>query len=69
MDEIDEMSITGPAAKRFFAPNQWPNEKNGLSNFRPSIEIYFNEMSKVAQKMFDLFSKVLQQNEEGTKGC
>lgn len=58
VDVIDDDNITGPAAKRFFVNNQWPKEED-LPNFRPSIQTYFDEMTKLATTMFDLFLRAL----------
>ena len=58
VDRIDDMDIIAPAARRFFAVNQWPRESD-LPTFRPNVELYFKEMSQLAQKMFELFLDVL----------
>ena len=60
VEPIENQDLAGSAAKRFYAQNQWPNPEYGdLANFRPVVELYFNEMSKLAQKMFSLFSRLL----------
>ena len=60
VDPISDTDIMGPAARRFYAPNQWPNaDCNDLQNFQPTVQIYFDEMTKLAQKMFSLFSSLL----------
>ena len=60
VDPITDTDIMGPAARRFYAPNQWPNaDCNDLQNFQPTVQIYFDEMTKLAQKMFSLFSSLL----------
>lgn len=48
----------GPAARRFFLKNQWPSEGD-LPGFRETVERYFGEMRKLADKTFALFSRVL----------
>ena len=60
VDPMENHDEVGPAAQRFYAPNQWPKPKHGdLTNFRPIVELYFQEMTKLAQKMFALFSSLL----------
>ena len=54
---IDEIQA---GAQRFHAPNQWPS-KAKLPNFQPIIQVYFDEMAKLAQQLFALFLKVLDQ--------
>ena len=62
VDFLDvDLNVMEASARRFFSANQWPPTKTGLSDFRPSIELYFNEMGKLAQRMFHLFSRVLQE--------
>ena len=58
VDLIADASVTGPAARRFFYANQWPIE-NDLPNFRGAVYLYFTEMKKLADKMFDLFLHAL----------
>ena len=58
IDSVDDENVIGPAARRFFADNQWPNQKD-LPNFRPTVELYFDEISKLAHKMFRLFQNAL----------
>ena len=58
VDPMSDASIIGPAALRFFAPNQWPTP-NDLPNFRSTIEIYLEKMGKVANKMFEMFHYAL----------
>ena len=64
---IADTNLTEAAVKRFFAPNQWPSKNLNLPNFKPSIDIYFHEMSKIAQKMFHLFSEVLKETDGVSK--
>ena len=61
VDFLDvDINVMEASARRFFSANQWPST-NELSDFKPIIELYFNEMGKLAQKMFHLFSRVLQE--------
>ena len=59
MDKLNENKVTGPAAIRFYAPNQWPNATD-LPNFRSAIDTYFDEMANLAKKMFHMFHQVCQ---------
>ena len=63
VDFLDvDINVMEASARRFFSANQWPSStKTGLSDFKPIIELYFHEMGKLAQKMFHLFSRVLQE--------
>ena len=54
IDPIMDISVIGPAAQRFYAPNQWPNQEQ-FPNFRSAIEAYLEEMAKIAEKMFEMF--------------
>ena len=58
MDKLNDNKVTGPAAIRFYAPNQWPNPAD-LPDFRSAIDTYFEEMSNLAKKMFYMFHEVL----------
>ena len=42
MDKLNDNKVTGPAAIRFYAPNQWPNPAD-LPDFRSAIDTYFEE--------------------------
>ena len=60
MDKLNDNKVTGPAAIRFYAPNQWPNPAD-LPDFRSAIDTYFEEMSNLAKKMFYMFHEVLKE--------
>ena len=57
MDKLNDNKVTGPAAIRFYAPNQWPNSAD-LPDFKSAIDTYFEEMSNLAKKMFYMFHQV-----------
>eukprot|EP00927_Polykrikos_kofoidii_P086906 TRINITY_DN9875_c2_g1_i1.p1 TRINITY_DN9875_c2_g1~~TRINITY_DN9875_c2_g1_i1.p1 ORF type:complete len:472 (+),score=77.18 TRINITY_DN9875_c2_g1_i1:74-1489(+) len=52
-------SKVAAAARRFFLPNQWPNQEE-FPQFRAAVERYFDEMTNLANTMFKLFSEFVE---------
>jgi len=59
-DKLIPMSEVAAAARRFFLPNRWPDDGD-LPDFRAATESYFQEMRRLAYRMFHLFSEVLKE--------
>jgi len=61
-DKLISVSSVAAAARRFFLPNRWPDERD-LPDFRAAVERYFHEMQGLAFNMFHLFSEVLKEQQ------
>jgi isopenicillin N synthase-like dioxygenase len=57
-NRVAPVAAVKDAAKRFFLPNQWPDERE-VPGFRALIERFVSEELKLSRKMFEVFAQAL----------